>query len=62
MTTRTDSIEFIIRSWIENSDTTPEPIDIETAADYLSWMDKDTVPEGTTAEVIMEVWNRLLTE
>ena len=60
MKTRKESIEYIVRNWIENSDTTPEPIDITTAETYLSWMDVETIPSGTTAKTIMDVWNNLL--
>ena len=54
-----ESLKFIVKSWIDNSDTEPERIDITTAEVFYEWM-KDSLPEGTTAKDIMSVWNGLL--
>lgn len=56
-----EKIREIAQNWIENADHSPvEPIDIETAKQYISWMDPDTVPENMTPEAFMEVWNDIV--
>lgn len=56
------AIKNLAQNWIDNADTTPVPeIDIETAEQYISWMDPDTnLPEGLTPEAFMEAWNDII--
>lgn len=56
------TIKELAQNWIDNADIAPVPeIDIETAHQYLSWMDPDTdLPDGLTAESFMEAWNDIV--
>lgn len=56
------TVRELAQNWIDNADTTPVPeIDIETAEQYISWMDPDTdLPEGLTAESFMKAWNDII--
>lgn len=48
-------------NWIEHADETPGIIDLETAAQYIGWMDPDTdLPEDLTPESFMEAWNEII--
>ena len=55
------TVKQLAINWIENADTVPVPeIDIETARQYVSWMDPDTVPEDITPEAFMAAWNDVI--
>ena len=48
-------------NWIENADISPVPeIDTETARQYLSWMDPETLPEGINPENFAAAWNDIV--
>lgn len=55
-----DIIREIAKTWIDNADTTPEKIDIETAKQYVAWMDPETTPAEMTPEAFMEAWNDII--
>lgn len=56
------TIHELALNWIEHSDTSPVPeIDIETAEEYISWMDPDTdLPEDLNPHDFMEAWNDIV--
>lgn len=54
------TIKEIAMNWIENADTTPDIIDIETAEQYISWMDPEQIPEDMTPEAFMNAWNDII--
>lgn len=58
---KTMTIRDLALNLIEHADTTPETIDIETAAQYLSWLDPDSdLPEDLSPEPFMEAWNEIV--
>ena len=57
----TNAIRNAARTWIENADISPVPeIDTETARQYLSWMDPETLPEGINPENFAAAWNDIV--
>lgn len=55
------TISELAMNWIENADTTPDIIDLDTATQYISWMDPDSdLPEDLTPETFMEAWNEII--
>lgn len=56
------TVRELAQNWIENADVSPVPeIDIETAKQYISWMDHDTeLPEDLTPENFMNAWNDIV--
>ena len=56
----TMTIKELAQNWIENADTTPERITVDQAAEYIGWMDKDSLPEGLTPEAFAAAWNDIV--
>lgn len=57
------TIRELAINWMENADTTPSEIDLDTAADYVSWMDPETdLPGDLTPETFMAAWNDIIHE
>ena len=57
------TIRKLAINWMENADTTPSEIDLDTAADWVSWMDPDTdLPGDLTPETFMAAWNDIIHE
>jgi hypothetical protein len=52
------TIKEIAQNWIENADTTPDEITVETAAQYIDWMEDK--PEGITPELFADAWNSIV--
>lgn len=54
------TIKEIAYSWICNADTTPGKIDLETAKQYVDWMDDK--PLTITPEKFMDAWNSIISD
>ena len=55
------TIRELATNLIEHADTTPDVIDLDTAKDYISWMDPDTdLPEDLSPETFMDTWNDII--
>ena len=55
------TVKELAINWIENADSSPIPeIDTETARQYLSWMEPETIPEGITPENFADAWNDII--
>lgn len=52
------TIREIAQNWIENADTTPEEITVETAAQYIEWMEDK--PDGITPDLFADAWNSIV--
>lgn len=56
----TMTIRDLALNWIENADSTPGQIDIETAAQYISWIDPEQLPDDITPKSFMDAWNDIV--
>ena len=55
------TIRELATNLIEHADETPETIDLDRAAEIISWLDPNTdLPEDLTPESFMEVFNDLI--
>lgn len=54
-----NTVEFIVKSWIENDDVEPYLLS-ENGAKEITEMMKQDLPEGTTPEEVRKVWNDII--
>jgi hypothetical protein len=56
------TIRELALNWIENADTTPTIIDLETAKQYIGCMDPDSEPAPDSIDPVefMEAWNDII--
>lgn len=55
------TISKLVLNLIEHADTTPTIIDLDTAKEYINWLDPDTdLPQTLTPEAFMEAWNDII--
>ena len=57
-----DSLEYIVRSWVENLDVEPYEIGIEEATEYTAYILPGETDDTVTPEAIMTIWNRIVNE
>ena len=57
-----DSLEYIVRSWVENLDVEPYEIGIEEATEYTTYILPGETDDTVTPEAIMTIWNRIVNE
>lgn len=59
-----NTLEYIIRSWVENLDVEPYKLDIEEAKAYIEYgyISSNDTDDEITPEKIMEIWNRIVSE
>ena len=57
------TIRELALNLIEHADTTPEVIDLDRAAELISWLDPDSdLPEDLTPDALMDAWNDIIRE
>lgn len=55
------TIRDLALNLIQHADTAPEAIDLDRAAEIISWLDPDTdLPENLTPDAFMAAWNDII--
>lgn len=55
------TIRDLALNLIEHADEAPEIIDLDRAAELISWMDPESdLPEDLTPEAFMDAWNDII--
>lgn len=59
-----NTLEHIVRSWVENLDVEPYELDIEEAKAYIEYgyISPDETDDEVTPEKIVETWNSIVKE
>lgn len=59
-----NSLEYIVKSWVENLDVEPYALDIEEAKAYIEYgyISPDDTDDEITPEKIVGIWNRIVAE